>query len=122
MKRLFEPNKYGFLTTWMMSLFWLLVIFRKQFYLDYLRLTFILIGIFGIILNYIYGKKWEIKYNLSGIKRNISNVICHILPLIYLLYYKPVYKVSFDKQMIICLSIFLIYTLLLNPIEQYCLE
>ncbi len=121
MQRLIEPNKYGFLTTWMMTLFWLLVIFKQQYYLDYLRLTFILIGVFGIILNFVYGTKWEIKYKFSALKRNTSNIICHVLPLVYLLYHQPIYKISNSKQIIATLSIFLVFTLLINPIEQYCL-
>lgn len=118
---IFEPTKFTFLTIYVISLFWLLLILRNQYYIDYFRITFIFVSIIGIILNYFYGNKWENKYKISNKTRYIFNIIYHILPLVYLIYTKPIYEINYYSQILRTIVIMVIYCMFINPFQQYLL-
>ncbi len=119
MSKLIEPSRHTFLTTYVMSFFWILVILRQNYIIDYLRLTLYVICIVGIVFNTFYGAKWEDKYGYSAKTRRTSNVIFHILPFVYLLLIKSKYNIRYSRQIIAMLLIFLTYSVLINPIDQY---
>lgn len=119
MKFLIKANKYTFLTIWIISLFWILLLLQKKNIIDYFRFTIFFISLSGIILDYFYSKKWEEKFNISKKILVIGNITLHIIPFIYILFTKPIKHVNYLTQILIAIFIIGLYSLIVNPFDQY---
>jgi hypothetical protein len=109
-----------------MSIFWILLFSHYAGSIIKFRLIFLFIAINGFILDYLYGDRWEIKYNISHNTRILSNIFYHIIPLIYLLLVKDKNAIAlavallyYSKQLLYLLILLIIYCIIINPIEQY---
>ncbi len=117
---LLQANAFTFLTPWVITWFWGLVVFGQHELLDKFRLLFLFVSFSGIVLDWLYGEVWERKFGIPHELRLFGNIAYHVLPFVYLVCVQARTCCLVSRDQILRLFLVLAcYRLLVDPNEQY---